>query len=234
MLFHELCWSDVKRCGAALGFPPYQFKNSDNKPDGFDIEVLKLVFNRLNQSIGIWQDNFDDVLGAMLYSTKIDCVAGIEYSEFRAANLSFSHPYYNRRIVVFALANDTGINVLTDLINYPITGDSQSTIERILTEHGIKNKIRIKRTKTKEESIKLLAKDFYRAAIMPKGVGLFLADKLNIDVKIVYESENASPVSIALHKDNTTDLKKINAVLAELIKNGMIDSLYSKWFPSVR
>lgn len=77
----------------------------------------------------------------------------------------------------------------------------------------------------------LLLKDGdFSAMIAPKEVGLYLAKKHNVSVKILFESNESSPVGIAVKKGNSEILKFINNSLQKLIQENQINKLYKNWF----
>jgi len=94
----------------------------------------------------------------------------------------------------------------------------------------VKDLIRLRQTDSKEESMNLLKSGEVTAVIAPKEVGLYLAKKLNVNVSIIEELKQGSPVGIAVKKGNTQTLNILNKALKQLIQNGDIDKLYRQWF----
>ncbi len=219
-------------CGVSDGYPPYQFKDSSGEATGFDIDVLRLVFQKAEQEIVFRQMNWDDVVGLLGFTKELDCAAGMEISEIRKTRFDFTSPYYYRKIAIFALSGNTSINKVEDLIYKKITGDRHSSFEEMLEQKGIRGFIRIKQTKSKEESIALLKSGEFVAMIAPKEVGFYLAEKFNVKVKIIAEAEQKSPVAIAVKKGNLGLLNMLEDALHKLVNEGVIDRLYRERFGS--
>lgn len=217
-------------CGVAEGYPPYQFKNEQGQPIGFDIDVLKLVFQQARKDLVIEQMTWDDVMGSLMFAETLDCSGGMEINEERKQYFDFTSPYSTRQIVIFLRADNTTITKVEDLINQPITGDKQSAVESYLEKKGIKSQIRIKATESKEESMRLLKEGFFVAMIAPKEVGFYLAKQLDVNVKILDEVVQESSVGIAVKKGNTELSNLLESALQELIKDGKIQQIHQEWF----
>lgn len=128
------------------------------------------------------------------------------------------------------MSNNSQIKELKDLVGQNVTGDRDSSVEAQLERLGLKGKIRLKATTSKEESMKLLKSGRFVAMIVPKEVGLYLAKKQGGKVKIIEDIEQTSPVGIAVKRGNLPLLNLLNDKLNLLSKAGEIEKLYQKWF----
>ncbi|QBG34978.1 transporter substrate-binding domain-containing protein [Litorilituus sediminis] len=215
-------------CGISDGFPPYQFK--DNKmANGFDVQVLKLVEKQLNTKIVIKQQRWSDVVSQLRFTNKLDCIFGMEISKRREQSFLFTRPYYRRKIAIFALENNKQINSLKDLIGENITGDRHSSIEKLLQDEGLIKQIRIKETRSKEESIKLLKTGKFVAMIAPKAVGFHLAKQFDVNVKVISESPESTPVAIAVKKGNASLANQFDKALQTLLDSEQFNTLKYNW-----
>ncbi len=226
-LLSSAAYPEKFTCGIASGFPPYQFQ-IDGHPAGVDIDVARLIAQRLNVTFVFLQDDWDHIFNK-LRSGKIDFIAGIEINPVRKQLFEFTTPYYRRYDVVFIKEGDRDIQNIEDLYNEIITGDRHSFIELDWEKKGIKNNIRIMQTKTKRHSMELLHSGKTKAAIMPKAVGQYLATQMGFKVKILINPDPGSPVAMAVKKGNTQLLEKLNTALQELITDGKIQALHNKW-----
>lgn len=221
-------------CGVAEGYPPYQFTNAQGEPIGFDVEVLRMVFQQAKKDVVIEQMKWDDVMGNLIFTDVLDCSGGTEINDERKQYFDFTSPYSTRQIVIFLRADNTTIAKVEDLFDQPVTGDKQSAVELLLKKKGIRNQIRIKATESKEESMRLLKEGFFVAMIAPKEVGFYLAKQLDVNVKILEEVVEESPVGIAVKKGNAELLNLLENALQELIKEGKIQQLYQESFHPVQ
>jgi ABC-type amino acid transport substrate-binding protein len=214
-------------CGVATGFPPYQF-TLDDKPVGFDVDVVRAVCARLGKEATFEQRNWDDIVSMLLFG-RIDLVGGMEVNAFRFDYFEFSTAYAKRHDVVFVTTNST-VSTVDDLFGQVITGDRHSFVELHWKEQGIYQNIRVMQTGTKQESMALLAQGKTAAAIMPLEVGWYLAAEQGLDVRVLANPDPGSDVAIALRKGQPDLLRKINDALRDMQADGELEALQRKWF----
>lgn len=217
-------------CGLANGYPPYQFKNNKNQTTGFDADVLRLVFKKMNKHLMFRQMDWNDVLGLLKYSYELDCVGGMEINEYRKRHFEFTSPYYHRKIAVFVREDNHSMRKIEDLAGKRITGDRHSYVEKLLIKKGLQKQIRIQQTKSKEEAMMMLKEGTSVAMIAPKAVGLYLAKQMKVAVRCLDIYDPGSPVGIAVKKGNSDLLVLLEAALQELMKEGVVENLYNEWF----
>lgn len=102
------------RIGVSLGGEPIGFRDDQNNPVGYDVDVAK----RLAKAIGV-KPVFTDVSGdariSMLVSGQLDVVvANATATLERAKSIDFSIPY-NRAGLRVVVQKDAGIKSLSDL-----------------------------------------------------------------------------------------------------------------------
>lgn len=215
-------------CGAAVGFPPYQFNLEDGTPAGIDIDIVEAMSRLMDTPLILHQEKWDDVM-AKLRLGKLDCVAGMEITTKRRIYYDFTVPYYNRESVVFIRADNNSIHSIQDLRWKVIAGDRHSNMESHLKEMHIRRQIRIRQTASKETSLQLLKQKEVVAAIAPKQVGYYLARKLDLDVRILDHSSTGTPVAFAVRKGNQKLLDRLNTLIKQLKDNGEVDEVMAKW-----
>lgn len=235
VFFFTLCVFDIVKaepntikCGIAKGYPPYQFQDVKGEPIGIDVDVMKAISSVINVNIVFHQKEWDDIVTSLRLG-KLDCIAGIEKNAIRSKMFDFTSLYYTRKNVVFVKKNDMSITSLNDLKWKQIAGDRHSYVENLLEDLRLKNKIRIRQTKSKEMSFQMLKKGKVVAVIAPEAVGLYLAKKNQIAVKIIEASDPGSPVSIAVEKNRTSLLESIESALITIQHDGTLASILSKW-----
>ena len=155
---------DTYTCGLANGYPPYQFKENE-KATGFDTGVIKAIFENIDAQLKLSQTEWDTVVGSVRFG-KIDCAIGMGINDTRKMHFDFTIPYYERKSAVFILKSNNQIKSIEDLDGKLITGDRHSFVEVLLKEKGLKP--RMKQTKSKEESMRLLKSGRFQAVIAPK------------------------------------------------------------------
>lgn len=151
-------------CGVAKGYPPYQYV-VDGKARGFDVDVLRLLVERMGVNLGLSADHWDNVSG-FVRSGQLDCVAGMEINEVRKKQFLFTRPYYRRYSAMFVRKDRAHLKTLLDLKGSVITGDRSSFLERHLTMQLGKGAFRIMQTDSKEEAMSLLKAGAWSKAVL--------------------------------------------------------------------
>lgn len=223
-----LAAEDVVKLALADGYPPYQFKNDAGEPVGIDVDIVKLLGERLGIAIEIVQGPWDSMVTALRLG-EVECIGGMEINEKRQRIFDFTTPYYSRKGVVFTLSENTMVQNLHDLQKKIIAGDRQSYVDYLLADLGLKNKIRIRHTKSKDQSMQLLQRGEVVAVVAPKAVGFYLAKKYGLSVRIINDSDPGTPVGLAVSKGESELLQRLESALSGLREQGRIAEVLKKW-----
>lgn len=216
------------KCGMARGYPPYQYLDAQGQPAGLDAEVARLVFSRLGATGRMLPGDWDDVV-ASLRLGRLDFVCGMEINPDREHFFAFTAPYYSRKVVVFVRWDETGFKTVEDLVGKAVAGDRHSFVEHYLKERGLLDAIRIIRTKTKDQSMRLLKDGTVVAVIAPLAVGRLLAHRQGVPVRVIDVGDPGSPVGFAVEKGNDVLLKRLENALEELKREGVLQPVLDRW-----
>src|SRR5690606_16840724 len=92
--------------GMLVDFPPYGILNTENKPDGYDADVARLLAKDLGVKLNIVPVTGPNRIPFLL-TNKVDMlVASLAITPERAKQVQFSHPYSAAQIVVFGAKGD--------------------------------------------------------------------------------------------------------------------------------
>ncbi|WP_073507718.1 ABC transporter substrate-binding protein/permease [Streptobacillus notomytis] len=108
---------DKLRVGMEAGYAPFNWFQSDDRNGavklrngyvgGYDVEIAKIIAEKLDMELEIVQSDWDSLLGPALNSDKIDVViAGMSPTKKRKENLEFTNPYYESDLVI-VVKNDS-------------------------------------------------------------------------------------------------------------------------------
>ena len=215
------------RCGIALGFPPYQYREQ-HQAQGFDADVARLVMARLGKPCEFVQDEWNQVFNQLRFG-KLDLIVGMEMNALRQRYFAFTEPYYSRESVIFVGAG-SGISALEQLQGLIVSGDRSGLIEQDWLRQGIRQQFRVLELETKAEAMQQLKDGAVQAAIMPLEVGIVLAKSLQVEVRVLAKPQLGSPVAIAVRKGDQELLHQLDLALHQLILEGEIDKLHQRWF----
>jgi ABC-type amino acid transport substrate-binding protein len=212
----------------AWGYPPYQYLDAMGEPAGLDAEVAGLVFARLGVAGRMVPGDWDDIV-ASLRLGRLDLVCGMEINLDRRQYFAFTAPYYSRRVVIFVRRDVTGLRTVDDLVGKAVAGDRNSFVEHYLRQRGLLNAIRIVRTRSKAQSMRMLKDGKVVAAIAPLAVGHLLSERQGVAVKVIDVGDPGSPVGLAVERSNHALLKKLEAALEELKREGALQPVLDRW-----
>ena len=215
-------------CGMARGYPPYQFLDDDGDAAGLDAEVARLIFDRLGVRGHTVPGPWDDIV-AQLRLGRLDCVCGMEINRARMHFFAFTEPYYTRKVVIFLRLDEAGIRSVGDLVGRAVAGDRNSFVEEYLKERGLLNLIRIVKTKSKAQSMRMLKDGKVVAVIAPLAVGRFLAGREDLDVRVMDVGDPGSPVGFAVEKGNVVLLRELERALEALKREGALQPVLERW-----
>ncbi|WFS61362.1 transporter substrate-binding domain-containing protein [Pseudodesulfovibrio thermohalotolerans] len=209
--------------------PPYQFLDGEGEPWGLDVEVARLVFAKLGREVVFVAGDWDDVL-ASLRLGQVDCVTGVEiYRNHGRGRFSFTSPYYKRKAVIFVHQGDPDIFEAADLVSKVVAGDRSSYVEQYLRSRGLLKSIRIVKTKSIDQSMQMLVEGRVVAVIAPMAVGLLLAERHGVAVRIMDMGDPGSPVGFAVEKGNEELRNRLEAVLEALKREGALKPVLERW-----
>ncbi|NDV19194.1 transporter substrate-binding domain-containing protein [Pseudodesulfovibrio sp. JC047] len=234
VFFTPQVWAESPKsliiCGVAKGFPPYQYQSMHDEATGLDVDVMRALANHLHKPVLFQQATWNEVM-TQLRLNKTDCIAGIEINAKRLTYFDFTTPYYMRKVVVFVREDNTEIHTIHDLRWQVVAGDRDSFVEAYFNDIGLRSQIRLYQTESKDKSVQMLKKGTVVAMIAPLEVGLHLAKRYAIKVRIIENSDPGSPVAIAVKKGNSKLLHRIEAALQILRESGELDAIITKWRP---
>ena len=216
-------------------FPPYEYKEGENFV-GIDVEIAQAIADKLGMTLEIKDVEFGSIIGGV-QTGKFDMgVAGMTVTEERLQSVNFSTSYATG-IQVVIVAADSDIKDLDDLkgdgsmkigVQQDTTGDiyASDTVEN--GGYGEDNVIRYK---TGADAVQALVAGKVQAVIIDnEPAKAFVA--ANEGLEILDAEWAREDYAIAIAKENTDLLEKINKALAELEKEGKLAEIINKYIPA--
>lgn len=216
----------VLNVGTSADYPPYEFIKIDDSGNevlvGADIELAKILAEKLDMELKITNMSFDGLLGS-LAEGQFDCViAGLTNDPER--EVLFSENYFSRNQVCIVTAASAGtINSLEDLAGLKIAGQTGTVQETLAKDYAGDSSIAVQNF---NDMIMMLQGGQLDGVISDSDVAEgFVATNADIQIApftIPYEND---AVAIAFQLGNQELCDKVNAVLSELKADGTIDQL---------
>ena len=220
----------VIKMGVSADFPPCESYADDAVTFvGFDIDLMQEICNRLGMELQIQDMNFDAIVAAV-QTGKLDVgVSGITITDERKESVAFSDPYFvaSQSILV---QKDSPITSYEDLVNGDYTAGVQlGTTGDIMASEKISG--RVSQYEKYGDALAALLAGKNDCMVLDTGVAdAFAAANDLVVVGTFGEATDSENYGIAIAKENTELLEKVNGALAEMKEDGFIDELTAKYF----
>lgn len=214
--------------GTNAEFPPFESVVTDGvigEYDGIDIAVAAKIGEKLGMEATIDNMEFDSLLVA-LQNKQIDAViAGMTVTDERKESVNFSTPYYTATQVMI-VKDDSDIEKASDMEGKTIAVVQGYTGETCVKELGYEYEAFKKGT---ECILELLNGKCDVVVIDSATAQKYIQD--NEGLKIVEDPDEFSSeeYAIAVNKDNTELLDKINTVIDKMLEDGTISEISAKY-----
>lgn len=251
-LFAGGCGSgeNVLKMGTNAAFPPYEFKDDDGNYAGIDVEIAGLIAQELGMELKIYDVDFGVILGGVETGKYDIGMAGMTVTDERLEQVDFSSTYAKAKQVVIVKEDSaytsyedfyTGYKTvdgeevpagvkegITIGVQQDTTGDIYSSDEPKNWGFGEDNVIRYK---TGADAVQALISGKVTAVIIDNEPAKSFVEG-NKGLKIMDATYVEEDYAIAIAKENTELLDKINKALDELEQEGKLAEIIEKYIPS--
>ncbi len=216
-------------------FPPYEFKEGDEFA-GIDVEIAQAIADKLGMTLEIKDVEFGSIIGGV-QTGKFDMgMAGMTVTEERKESVNFSNTYATG-VQVVIVAEDSAIKSLDDLkgdgsMKFGVQQDTTGDIYASDTvENGGYGEDNVIRYKTGADAVQGLKTGKVQAVIIDNEPAKSFVEA-NEGLKILDAEWAVEDYAIAIAKENTELLDKVNTALEELEADGTIDKIIAKYIPA--
>lgn len=213
-------------------FPPYEYKDGDSFA-GIDVEIAEKIAEKLGMTLEIQDVEFGSIIGGV-QTGKFDMgMAGLTVTDERKESVNFTNTYAKAKQVVI-VKSDSSITSLDNLkgdgsMKYGVQQDTTGDIYASDTiENGGYGEENVIRYKTGNDAVQALVNGKVDAVIIDnEPAKSFVA--ANEGLTILDGAWVEEEYAIAIAKDNTELLDKVNTALEELIADGTVQSIIDKY-----
>ena len=211
--------------GTNAEFPPFEYLEN-GKPTGFDIELIEEIGKTMDADVKIVDMAFDGLLPA-LQLKKVDVViAGMTATEERKKSVAFTQPYYTASQVIIVRDGENGIKSFDDLKGKKVGVMLGFTGDVVVSEiPGVD----VERYNAAYAGILALKAGKVDAVVLDSEPAKNFV-KQNSGIVIAEASDAQEEYAIAVRKNDTKLLEKIENALTELKNNGTYNKLIEKYF----
>lgn len=215
-------------------FVPMGFLDENNEVTGFDVDLAKEVFKRLDKDVKF--ENIDwATKEASLDRGSIDMIwNGYSINDERKKIVDYSDPYMDNKTIVVVMA-DSPIETMDDLKDQELgTQQGSTAYEALQANEDFKNSL-----KNKDAS----QYDTFDKALRDMEVGriqgvlgdevlirYYLSQKGQEKYRILDGDLGSESYVVAFRKGDTEFRDKVNETLKEMKDDGTYQEIYDKWF----
>ena len=208
---------------------PWTYHNENDELVGFDIEVTKLVAEKLGVEAEFVEGEWDGLL-AGLEAGRYDTMAnGVEITEDRNEKFDFSEPYAFIRTAIIVRSDNDEIASFEDLDGKTTANTISSTYAALAEQYGA-NPTGVDDL---NQTIELLLAGRVDATLNAEVTYYdYIKEHPDAEIKIAALTEEASLVAFPLPKGEGSDSLRaaIDLAVAELMEDGSIAEISEKYF----
>ena len=211
--------------GTNAEFEPFEYREGNNIV-GFDIDLINEIAKLIGAEIEVVDMQFDGLLPA-LEAKKIDLiVAGMTATEERKQFVNFSEPYYNSKQSIVVLSNNTDISSFDNFAGKKVGVVLGYTGDILVSEM---TNVEVQKFNATSETILALKSQKVDAVVLDyEPAKNYVAQ--NSELKLIETDSATEEYSIAMRKDDTELLTKVNDALKTINENGTYETLINKYF----
>jgi polar amino acid transport system substrate-binding protein len=231
----DTSWEDVQKKGQLVlgfddAFPPMGFRDGSDFV-GFDLDLARDVTSRLGIKL-ILQPIIWDVKEQELNTKKIDCIwNGFTMTAERESAMAFTKPYMSNKQVIIVLT-ESPINTLTDLNGKVLSLQRDSSASEALSKHeDLKNSVKLLEFEDNLLAMNDLDSSYTDAVLMDLVVASYnFIEKKPGRYRILPESLADEYYGVGFRKSDIALKDKVEQTLIEMVKDGKIAEISTKWF----
>ncbi len=207
-------------------FNPFEYTDESGNLIGFDIDLMNAIADKAGFEIEWANVPFDSVTAGLSECQYDAGIAAISITDDRKKDMLFATPYLDAGLIVVVNKETTDINSLEDLKGKTVAAQLGTTGE--IEAQKIEG-VTYKPYDSYELAFLELANKGVDAVIADNPVAMGYVASNPEKLKTVGEVFNSEQYGIAVCKENTELLEKIDKALKELQESGFIAQLAEKY-----
>lgn len=205
-------------------FPPYEYSVGQEFA-GIDIDIAYKIAEKLGLVLEIKNMAFNDIIAAVQSKTVDIGMAALTADEARLASVNFSASYATSKQAII-VSNDSDIAVPADLAGKKIGVVQNTAGSTYCTEDFGESAIESHINGT--DAVKALQQGRVDAVVIDSDPANILV-KANENIEVLESEYKLDYYAIAINKDRTSLLQRINSALAELETSGDIQAIIDQY-----
>lgn len=208
---------------------PWTYHDDDDILTGFDVELGKLIAEKLGVTAEFAESEFNSGLAGVDSKRYDIMINGIDITESRKEKYDFSDPYCYNHTALIVLKENNDITSFEDLKGKKTANTLQSSYAALAESFGAE----VTGVNDFSETIQLLTTGRIDATLNDYMTYLdYMTSNPDANIKVAAVYQDATSVAIVMRKgEETTTLREaINQALQELRDDGTLTNLSIKYF----
>lgn len=221
----------VLKIGTEASYAPFEYVDEKTSEiTGFDAELVTAVAEEMGMKAELTHVEWDGLYPA-LNTGQIDVViSAMTITEDRKKEVNFSDPYFEAQQLI-AIKEGSEVKGIKDLIGKPVGVQANTTGQYALEEAAGINKDDIKPYPTTPDAMMNLVNGSVQAVVADGPVVLnFIKNNTDAALTTVTDNFEKEFYGMAIKKDNTELVAKVNEALKKVKDSGKYDEIYNKYF----
>ncbi|MBK5263075.1 MAG: transporter substrate-binding domain-containing protein [Peptostreptococcaceae bacterium] len=217
--------------GMELAYPPFETKDAAGNPSGVSVDLAKALGEYLKRPVKIENTNWDGLVPS-LQTGKIDVViSSMTITDERKKVVDFSIPYAHSYLALLVNNNST-INKIEDLNQEDIIIDVKKGTTGYIYATNFLTKAKINALSSENACVTEVTQGKADAFIYDQ-LTIYRQNQSNKDTTkaILIPFQDSENWGMAVKKDDSALLNKINDFLKEYKQKGEFNNLTSKYMP---
>lgn len=220
--------------GTDAAYAPFESEKADKTVQGFDIDIIEAIAKKADIKIKIINTPWEGLFSQLESGDRDILISAITINDERKKIMAFSEPYFEA-VQLIALPTSSKVSKFDDLKNIKVGVQIGTTGDEVASKLLGKSNPNIKRFEGTPLALQELENGGVDAVIADNGVvNNFLANNTKKFRTISDKSFTTEHYGIAVKKDNTLLLNKINSALSAIKADGTYDAIYKKYFGEIK
>ena len=210
------------------GWPPYTYRDENNKLVGFDVEVGTLIAEKLGVKAEFVETDWDSIIQGV-ESGRFDIACnGVGYTEDRAKSMNFTEAYAYGYCVLVVRKDEEGIKTFTDLKGKQTANTASSTYAAVAEGYGAT----VLPVTSLADTIELLVEGRIDATINSEDtIKDYMKEHPDANIKVVARDVGETFAIPSMKSERSEALiAELNRIIAELRSEGKLEELSLKYF----
>ncbi|UNE54759.1 transporter substrate-binding domain-containing protein [Bartonella machadoae] len=232
-LFNQSANAQTLKIASDASYPPFSYIDSNNKLQGFDIDISYALCKKMNVECTLITQNFEGMIPGLLAKKYDAIISSLAPTQERLQKIDFTDPYYHTALAIIVSKDSEMKEISAAAFKGKNLGVQSNTTQAAYAEdHYAPEGANIKLYPTVIEVNRDLLSRRLDVMIVDKIQALNWLENEGKDCcKLLGTLEEIKfPIAIALRQNNNDLKNKLNKAIKEIRLDGTYDNIMKKYF----